>query len=405
MSGVDSYLETVWIEGEICFSDASQCCDFCCLCFAGSVFAMVVSFDIAQALAVRFSGPRSTAQKRRAAGGVGSAFDLDRKCGFRLRQVRTAELLLGVNAVVRVAYDEFGLRVPREIARRWLDIWGRSACMEVLYVVHSAEQLERCCGRLLSGCGFVQRARDYSKKIPALHALHSIFPHVRVTNAVLLSWVRKYSGPRLIGLKIPHLFAVCRKQPCLVSIRSYEELLSRCGPALDVIFEAHPGIGVAKLLRVFRGRNLGISVSVLSDYVVLRSVCAHASIPQNLVPDALAASLMADMYLYGENICGAQRCAALRGVNLSQYGISKFKRRMGRPQKFTIAEISCESPDVFADYRCDLYGLLAEHLSPHGVHRVCEVLLARRNVYVSFEDLQTFIVDSLDDFAFVPLVA
>ena len=125
---------------------------------------------------------------------------------------------------------------------------------------------------------------------------------------------------------------------------------------------------------------------------------------QNLVPDALAASLMADIYLYGESICGAQRCASLRGVNLSQYGIRKFMRRMGRPRKFTIAEISCESPDLFADYRSELYGLLAAHLSCHGVYRVCEVLLARRNVYVSFEDLQTFIVDSLDDFAFVPLV-
>ena len=43
--------------------------------------------------------------------GVASPLELERRCGSRLRQVRRADLLLGVHDVMYLAEAEFGLRV------------------------------------------------------------------------------------------------------------------------------------------------------------------------------------------------------------------------------------------------------------------------------------------------------
>ena len=56
--------------------------------------------------------PASRRRTKSAPGGVGSALELERRCGFRLRQVRRAELVLRVYDVMRVADAEFGLQAP-----------------------------------------------------------------------------------------------------------------------------------------------------------------------------------------------------------------------------------------------------------------------------------------------------
>ena len=85
--------------------------------------------------------PASRRRCKSAPGGVGSALELERRCGLRLRQVRRAETLLGVFDVMRLADVEFGLQVSREIARQWLEACGAAVPSVVLLEVRSVEEL------------------------------------------------------------------------------------------------------------------------------------------------------------------------------------------------------------------------------------------------------------------------
>ena len=89
-----------------------------------------------------------------ALGGVSSALELERRCGLRLRQVRGADLLLGVYDVMRVADAEFGLRVSRDVAGRWLELCGAAASSDRALEIESAEELERRFGPFLRIAGF-----------------------------------------------------------------------------------------------------------------------------------------------------------------------------------------------------------------------------------------------------------
>ena len=85
--------------------------------------------------------------------GVPSALELERRCGFRLRQIRRADLLLGVYDVMRVADAEFGLRVSRDVAGRWLELCGAAAASDHVLEIESREELERRFGPFLRTCG------------------------------------------------------------------------------------------------------------------------------------------------------------------------------------------------------------------------------------------------------------
>ena len=76
-----------------------------------SIFAAARSLDMASL--EDLASPRLRGKS--AKGGVPSALELERRCGRRLRQVRGADLLLGVYDVMRVADAEFGLQVSRDI--------------------------------------------------------------------------------------------------------------------------------------------------------------------------------------------------------------------------------------------------------------------------------------------------
>ena len=55
------------------------------------------------------AGASSTRLRGKCApGGVASALELERRCGYRLRQLRLVETVLGVFDVMRLASEEFG---------------------------------------------------------------------------------------------------------------------------------------------------------------------------------------------------------------------------------------------------------------------------------------------------------
>ena len=123
-----------------------------------------------------------------ALGGVSSALVLERCCGVRLRQVRGANLLLGVYDVMKLAEDEFGLSVSRDVARRWLELCGAAAsCSVGALVIASVEELERHCGRFLRACGFVEslQKKDTDAR---LRLLGYLLPQVEVEVGVLSQW-------------------------------------------------------------------------------------------------------------------------------------------------------------------------------------------------------------------------
>ena len=123
-----------------------------------------------------------------ALGGVSSAMVLERCCGIRLRQVRGANLLLGVYDVMKLAEDEFGLSVSRDVARRWLELCGAAAsCSVGAVVIASVEELERHCGRFLRACGFVESLQQKNTDA-RLRLFGSLLPQVEVEGRVLSQW-------------------------------------------------------------------------------------------------------------------------------------------------------------------------------------------------------------------------
>ena len=91
--------------------------------------------------------PSSRKHGKCAPDGVGSAVVLERRCGFRLRQVRRAETVLGVYDVMRLCEEEFDLSVSRDIARQWLASCGAASLRPGQRgVIRSWQALERRCG-------------------------------------------------------------------------------------------------------------------------------------------------------------------------------------------------------------------------------------------------------------------
>ena len=121
--------------------------------------------------------------------GVASALELERRCGLRLRQVRAADLLLGVYDVMRVADSEFGLRVSRDVAGRWLELCGAAASSVRTLEISSAEELEFRFGSFLRARGFAGAACKTGNE--ALLVFGGLFPHVDVEPSLLVSWARR----------------------------------------------------------------------------------------------------------------------------------------------------------------------------------------------------------------------
>ena len=120
--------------------------------------------------------------------GVPSALELERRCGLRLRQIRRADLLLGVYDVMRVADAEFGLRVSRDVAGRWLELCGAAASSAPALKIESEEELESRFGSFLRVAGFAQQALGGFGS--ALEVFAALLPRVKVEAGVLVSWAR-----------------------------------------------------------------------------------------------------------------------------------------------------------------------------------------------------------------------
>ena len=127
----------------------------------------------------------------------------------------------------------------------------------------------------------------------------------------------------------------------------------------------------------------------LRDYVVLR----RAGVARQLlleVPEEHVVGVVADFHLHAASCAEAQRLAAHRGLAISWNVLDWFSRRRGM---FRFVSIT----DVRADHqlRSDLGALLARHLVPHGLHRVCEELLALRRVCLPFSQLRARLLGRL----------
>ena len=79
------------------------------------------------------------------------------------------------------------------------------------------------------------------------------------------------------------------------------------------------------------------------------------------------------------------RYAAKRGVAMSFNAVQDFqKTRRGKVRVLTVEQMQQDG-----ELRGQLGELLAEHLVPHGVHRVCEEFLARTKACLSLEQLRS----------------
>ena len=105
----------------------------------------------------------------------------------------------------------------------------------------------------------------------------------------------------------------------------------------------------------------------------------EARLPE--VPAEQIGACMADLHLYGEGSAGAQLCAARRGVAMSWRSLADFRTWSGKARYIQMVEV-----DLDRQIRGDLERLPTEHLVLHGVHQVCEELLARRKVCLTFEE-------------------
>ena len=342
-------------------------------------------------MAARVEWPSSRRRAKSAVGGPTSALELERRCGLRLRQVRGAEMVLGTYDVMRLADAEFGLRVSREIARQWLEICGAAAPSCELLRIESADELERRCGPFLRASGVVSGMTISDEKL--VEVFLGFFPHVRAPAGVLRSWVRDLGEPDAVIPDLSRFRRQYKNRKCAPRLRSYEDLVSKCGPLLDHIFEATPCVSVRELADAMRTCHLDISEKrppdFLYDYVALRKMGVHSLKLLHEVPVGEVASLSADLDLHCEGRAGAQRCAARRGVVLSDEAIHNFLRLAGKARVVAMAQV-----DLDGQLRGDLERLLAEHLVLHGVHRVCEELLARRRVCLPFEELRARLLRS-----------
>ena len=344
-----------------------------------------------------------TSRKRAKAapGGVGSALELEHRCGRRLRQVRSAEMALGVFDVMRLDSVEFHLEVSREVARQWLEICGAACPSHVLLRIESADELERRCGPFLRANGFEYGIKNTSDA-ELVEAFRGFFPHVMALADVLRSWARVQAGTDSAILDLARFKRLYKNRSHAPRVRLYEDLVSKCGPLLDYIFEAAPRVSKRKLASAMCECHLDIDFEsppvFLEDYVALRRAGLRFGELLLEVPPEQIAACMADLHLHDEGPAGAQLCAARRGVAISWRSLANFQTCSGKARHVGMVEVGLDS-----ELREELRRLLAEHLVPRGVHRVCEEFLARKRVVLSFRRLRARLLRRpFEDFGRLP---
>ena len=282
--------------------------------------------------------PPSTRKRGKCAPcGVGSALALERHLGFRLRQVRRAETVLGVYDVMRLAGEEFDLSVSRDIARQWLAACGAAALdPEKFVVIRSRATLESRCGAVLRADGFLQRyPPGFRGQGPqAVVDFHLLFSHLQVSQEVLLSWAGAAATPAAVDVS---QFRARRKQNA-PKVRSYEHLVEKCGHLLDAIFDAEPFASPKRVSELLKECHIEVphkKASFLGDYVTMRSLGLHSQPLLSEVPEGAAASLRADLHLHREGVAGAQRSAAKRGFLFPYNAILHWKHRKAAVRNVT----------------------------------------------------------------------
>ena len=159
--------------------------------------------------------------------------------------------------------------------------------------------------------------------------------------------------------------------------------MSKCEPLLDCVFEAAPRIAPEGLCRAMVTCHVDIDArhppEYVRDDVALRRAGFGSGAPLASVPPEQIAKCLADHHLHGASISVMQRCALERGAAIGYRALYHFRCR-------SAVRVLSSWSDVRDDgqlYGC-LERLLAKHLVLHGVHRVCEELLALENVCLPF---------------------
>ena len=354
---------------------------------------VALSLDGAVARPLDMASPARASSRlcgKSALGGVSSPLELERRCGHRLRQVRGADLLLGIYDVMRLADSEFGLRVSRDVAGRWLELCGAAASSVRALEIESVEELERRFGPFLRTCGFV-----HAKWNELLALFDELLPHVQVEERVLLSWARNW----LMGQEpdVSHLTrgreAPYRCASHAPRVHSYEDLVSKCGPLLDC-FDG-PAITCRGLCRAMVACHIDVSIAkppgFVRDYVALRRAGFLSQAPVLEVPPDQVDLCLADCRLHGASPAGMQRCALERGVAIAWTALRKLSRSGPRLRKI----VCWTQVEGDRELRGDLERLLAKHLASHGVHRVCEELLSSKRVRLPFKVLRARLLGDL----------
>ena len=260
--------------------------------------------------------------------GVSSALELERRCGLRLRQVRAADLLLGVYDVMRVADAEFGLRVSRDVAGRWLELCGAAASPDHALEIESAEELERRFGSFLRTCGFAEEGNGRSGS--ALEIFGGLLPHVKVELQVLVSWARRQLKGDCELLDLSHLkgrHGLWKDRAHAPCVRSYEDLVTKCEPLLDCVFEAAPRITAGGLCRALVACHVDLDArppGFVLDYVAARRAGFVSEALFAAVPPEQLAKCQADFHLHGAGVSGMQRCALARGAAIGMWALRTF---------------------------------------------------------------------------------
>ena len=357
-------------------------------------------------------------------GGVHSHLELERRCGLRLRQIRSANLLLGVFDVMSVAREEFDLEVSRDAATRWLALCGAAAPSMVFRWILSLDDLDDFCGPILAirwahladhGRGLTDERLD--------EMFDALFPHVRIwpgpppsdiasrrtwrkregstprrrPKGVLRLWLDRQirAGPQLPDLS-PFVREYGPWPPGIVFpvVSSYEGLVANCGDVLDCVFAAAPCISLRDLSDALDRCNIVVSPHAwfLRDYVALRRAGCSSRELLAVVPERELGSCLADLLLHGADAAGAQRCALHRGVAISQRPLEYLRSDRGLANRGVRRVGKLE--EIWSDdvLRNDLHRLLELHLVSAGVHRVCEQLLALRLVCLPFRRLRALLL-------------
>ena len=323
---------------------------------------------------------RSCVRGRSPPGRKASVLDLERRCGLRLRQVRRADLLLGSYDVMRLAEEEFGLRVSRDVALQWLDLCGAADPSDVpVHMISSLDELDRRVGRFLEAHALPVLGSSTTTKDMARSYFRAVFPRLDVDGALLFSWFyRRYRGKLSVGGL--QRFRLRGPSRC---VSDCSELVSRCGPLLDLVYGVHPYVSARRLSQCLArcGFRVKEDCRWFKDYVAVRGAGLRANELLTAVPLSSVGACLADRHLHGADNCGMQALAARRGVALSHYAV----------QSFRVAVTAWPTPVPDGHWQ-ELERLLSRYLVSHGVCRVCEELLALHKVVLPFSQLRELLL-------------